>query len=140
MLPKNTITKTQYIPINNAGDYIIDNTITPENPATVLGLAFIQGNVASDMELYSGNTLIFQNFALDTGYIEMNFVATGTLKIVKSGNDEAVFVVNYSPDNRTSSTTLDSMTQGDVLISFLLFLLMLGFSFGFLVKCFIKKI
>lgn len=136
MQKTDTISYSHYITRGGAGTYIIDDTITPDNPATVLGISFVRGVGTNDMDLMSGNTLIFKNFTVDTGYIEMNFLATDTLKIIKSGSDKAFFLVNYV---KRDLTTQKGYSQGELLSSFFLFLLVLGFSFGFLVKNFIKR-
>jgi hypothetical protein len=139
-IPTDTITHTINILQGGAGDYII----TTEYPTTILGISFYQGNVASDSILYCGSTLIFDNFAQSISYIQLNYPCYDTLKIVKTGNDKAMIVVNYAPydltKNPTSTPTIiNGFTYGEVLLSFFLFLFMVAGVFSFIVRRTIRE-
>jgi len=137
MLPSNTISYTKEIPLNGAGDYVI----TTSYPTTILGFASIQGNVASDTKLVCGSNQILNNFSKDFFYTELNYVCEGTLKITKTGNDQAMIIVNYVNYNNqlvaTSTPTIYAgFSQGELLIAFFFFIIMLAGVFSFIVDKF----
>ena len=137
MLRTDTISKTGTI--DNGETLIIDATITPETPATITSFFLSQekavGNITS---LFSGDTLIYSlDNGLQSPFVEVNFVATGTIKIVKTGADDGFFIVNYV---KSDLTGFYGFTQGEALTGLFLFLLILGGVFSFSVKRFIMKI
>lgn len=137
MITSDTITYTKEIPLNGAGDYII----TTSYPTTILGFASIQGNVSSDTRLICGSTQILNNFSKDFLYTDLNYVCNGTLKITKTGNDQAMIIVNYvNYNNHLLSTSTPiiyaGFSQGDLLLGFFLFIMMLAGLFGFIVDKF----
>lgn len=140
-MPDDTITYTVHIEQGGQGTYIIDDTITPDNPATVLGFSFLRPNVSIDSILKSGETTIFANFAKDVSYVSSNYLATGTLAIEKTGREEEMILVNYvRRDTSTTSPEIENnLTYGDALIAFFIVIGLVGAVFGFLAKRFIGK-
>lgn len=139
MLPADTITYTYYI------DGIDEFDVETQYPLTILGASFTQGGTASETQLLCGQEMIFNNFAKDISYVEMNKVCNDVLSVEKTGQDEAMLLINYVLyDVVEASTTQqinikNGMTYGDILTNYFLFIIMLGFIFGFLVKNFIIK-
>jgi len=138
MLPSDTITYTIEIPQNGAGDYIITGT----QLKTIIGFSSIQANVSSNTRLMCGNTQILNNFSKDYLYTEFNVVCNDVLKITKTGNDQAMVIVNYVNYNRqivSTSTPIiyAGFSQGEVLIGFFLFIFMLAGIFSFIIKNFV---
>jgi hypothetical protein len=140
MLPTNTIT----FPFNILG---AGTTTIYTGNSTVYGVVFLQGNVSSNTVLQCNSNMIFKNFAKDTAYMPMNYTCVGDLKIVKTGNDEAMILVNYATatppviitrnENISSSTfpmVSNGFTHGEVLISYFLFLLVVMIFFGGILK------
>jgi protein involved in ribonucleotide reduction len=135
IFPNDTITYTIHIPTGGAGDYIISNNF----PTTILGFAFYQKNVASDSIITCGSTPFFDNFAQTIPYISANYICNDVLKIVKTGNDEAMILVNYVPYNISLNSTSTPFAQngfsyGDILISFFLFIIMVAGVFSWILK------
>lgn len=134
MLPKDTITYMQHIPLQSAGEYVIF-----QGNSTVLGVNFLQSAISSNTDLKCDNNLWYRNFAKDIPYISLNRQCSGTLKFVKTGNDEAMILVNYIPYFDTSTTTLPTFTFGEVLTNFFLFILIVGFLVSFILKRILPK-
>jgi hypothetical protein len=126
--------QTYYTLINGEGTWNIYN-----GKSTVLSLNFMQENVSSDTDLKCDDTLIYRNFAKDTRQVELYVQCDGQLKIVKTGQDSAMAVVNYLNYHETSTTSVNEITDGDILIAFFIFLGLLGSIFGFMVDKFIFK-
>jgi hypothetical protein len=138
MLISDAQTFTIEIPLQGAGDYII----TTSYPTTILGFASIQANVDSNTKLMCGSSQILNNFSKDFLYTDLNYLCNNTLKITKTGNDQAMVIVNYVNYDRTSLSTSTPIiyagfSQGDLLIAYFLFIIMIGSVFGFFVKNFI---
>lgn len=137
MLPKDTISYTKYI-LNEAtttAEYII----TSEYPSTILGFSFEQKGKASEINLNCGEELIFNHFEKTTAYTELNRTCNDILKVDIIDNDEAMIVVNYIPYVDNATTTTANFTYGEILTNLFLFVLILGFITGFLIKNFIIK-
>jgi len=138
MLPSDSITYTIEIPNNGAGDYLITGTQT----TTVLGFSSIQANVSSNTRLMCGSNQILNNFSKDYLYTDLNYVCNDILKITKTGNDQAMVIINYVNYNRTQLSTSTPIiyagfSQGELLIGLFLFIFMLAGIFGFIVKNFL---
>jgi len=135
MLPKDTITYTLHIPSQGQGEYII----TQNKPLTILGASFTQSGISSETKLVCGTSEIFDNFAKDISYFEANIICNDVFKIVKTGNDEAMILVNYIPYVDTATTTNKSFTYGEILTNYFLFIIMVACVFGFIINHFIKR-
>jgi uncharacterized membrane protein len=135
MLPFDTITYTIHIPHSGSGTYIISNIF----PTTILGFSFNQKNVASDSIIQCGDVKVFDNFATSIPYISLNYLCNDVLKIVKTGNDEAMILVNYVPYNITLNSTStplfkNGFSYGDILILFFFFIIMVAGVFSWILK------
>lgn len=137
MLNSDTLTYTVEIPQNGSGDYVI----TTSYPTTILGFASIQADVSSNTRLMCGSNQVLNNFSKDFLYTDLNYICNDTLKITKSGNNQEMIIVNYVPYNNhllSTSTPIiyAGFSQGDLLIGFFLFIMMLAGVFGFIVDKF----
>lgn len=138
MLNSDTQTYTVEIPLGGAGDYVI----TTSYPTTILGFSSIQANVSSNTRLMCGSNQILNNFSKDFLYSDLNYVCNDILKLTKTGNDQAMVIVNYVNYNRHQLSTSTPIvyagfSQGELLIGFFLFIIMLSGVFSFFVKNFI---
>lgn len=130
MLPTATLT---YI-IELSGNSTT-TAITP--PCTILGYEIMQENLASDTAILDGTSVLFRNYAKSTEYVPVNHICQDSINIIKSGNDTALITINYLPYSVTPSI-FQQMGYGDILISFFLFLIILGSMFGFIINNFVK--
>lgn len=122
--------------------------------STILGVAMQQANVSSDTTLKCGNEAVARNYATNYSHVPMSKNCEDDIHLDKTGNDCAFLIVNYVPylksDYSTStqygynptigiSTSTDinlygSFSAGELMISFLLFLLVFITLLSYLVK------
>lgn len=109
-------------------------------PYTVLGVQVMQEKISSAIKIFDSTENILINYAVNSPYIAQNYVGIGDLKISKTGNDEAFVTINYVPYNiRDTIATntpgiINGFTQGELLISYFLFIFMVAGIFGFFIK------
>lgn len=128
MLPGDTITFSHLQEGPTGGTVTIEDCSVDE--CTILGVAFDQGNIASDTDVLCGADLIYRNFATQVPYVDLNSVCSGILGYTKTGNDDAFFTVNYvtrntaasSPDIPAAPVQDFSVAMG---LGFIIFILML---------------
>lgn len=128
MLPRDTISKSVFFEKFDNEDVILDGTT---NFKTILGINFLQGSTASDTILKCGSQNVYQNFAKDTAYIELNFPCEDNLKLEKTGQDEAQIIVNYVVRDRGNipdpfNDSFASINSQVFLTNFFLFIIVLG--------------
>lgn len=99
MLPRDTFT----FATSTAGTQTI---VVTTSPATILGLDIFQENTASltDIRCNSATStrIALTNFALSTGYRELNFYCSNGIYLTKTGNDTAFTTINYVARERTT--------------------------------------
>lgn len=137
MLPIGTQTIHLYAVGN--GTTMLVNDLTDK---TILGVAMQQENTASLTTLRCGSDHVVTNYATNLSYIPMDYNCDESINVQKTGNDTASIIVNWLPfitdDYATStynppteiSTSSDviiygSMSAGEVLISFFLFIIIM---------------
>ena len=109
-------------------------------PCTILGFQVMQENLASKSYIYDGSTLLVKNYAKDTPFIEVNRICQNDIRIVKTGQDEAHFIINYlSYERSTTTPERYNFTSGEILTNYFLFIIMVACIFGFITNRFIKK-
>jgi hypothetical protein len=152
MLPRDTITITQSF--YDAGTF----TIIPYNgqPFTILGWEIsVDGGTLPTDKIKNSDKTIGYNWSADKAsslspYTETNIVSNSNVQIVKTSDKKATEVlINYVPRDRTivpdpiyeyqNSSTTNGFSNGDILTNYFLFIILVAWVFGFILKFFKGK-
>ena len=129
MFPKDAITQTTEL--QGAGDFVFDNTTDPK---TILGISIQQSGTASDSFVLCGADTIAKNFSKELANVVLNYECNDILKVEKTGNDDAFFIITYVPyktiAGTTSPTFINGFSYDGILIGLLLFLMFFLMFFG----------
>lgn len=135
IFPINSVTYNS-VQSGNSTDTIANGY--PSDPVTVWGISMQQSKVSSETIIYCGTVPIAKNYAQNYDQRLMRYKCENALTVVKTGNDESFLQMTYSTGSPiwASSTiqglytTGNGFTYGEIVISLLLFLLVLGMIFG----------
>jgi hypothetical protein len=131
MLQTDTI--TYYLEINGT-----TTTTAIYKPCTILATQIQQERTSSNTIIKDGTIILNKNYSLSTPYIEVNHICQNNIIVEKIGNDNAFITLNYLPYERATTTPKKyGFTNGEILISFFLFIIILGSVFGFIINKFL---
>lgn len=129
MFPVDAITVTTEL--IGEDDFIFENTT---NPKTILGLSIQQSGIASDSFVLCGQETVAKNYAKEVSQVLLNFNCNDIIKVEKTGNDDAFFILTYVPYDTAVATTLPFYINGfsydGIFIGFVLFLMFIISFFG----------
>ena len=129
MFPVDAITVTTEL--IGVSDFILVNDT---NPKTILGLSIQQSGTASDSFVLCGQATVAKNYAKEISQVLLNAKCNDIIKVEKTGNDDAFFILTYVPYDTTVATTLPFYINGfsydGIFIGFILFLSFMIMFFG----------
>lgn len=83
---------TQYHELVGAGSYTM---VAGTSVKYILGASIQQENVSSTSEVLCGSSVVARNYAKDLIHNNLQYRCEDDLKISKTGNDDASFIVTY---------------------------------------------